>query len=137
MAEKFKDFLTKFNEEYKVSESNDHDTILTSIYYKNNPPVDSIDRLFALYLIEYHNELLEVDLKEICASKQLATEYFKSLSKDIVEDFNEIASYAYENYEREGLIPMEAYFNIIHIAKKGKEYTLNDSYANGGWFGAS
>ena len=110
-----------------------------AFFHNNNIPFDSVDRIYALYLIDKKSHLLDIDLEEILNNKEKQTnDYMYSLMSDYEkEEFDLVTNWAYENYEREGMSPYVAFFNIIDVAKKGKEVVLKDSYYNGGWFGAS
>ena len=101
------------------------------INYSHEKPLDSWDRLFALYLIDVHPECIDKAWDEV---------------KDIedVKDFGNCdcrgyeGSKAYDNYEREWLSDEDAWKAMVAVAKKGREAVLVDSYAeDGGWFGAS
>ena len=97
------------------------------INYSHERPLDSWDRLFALYLIDIHPECIDKTWNEV---------------KDI-EDINDfdIDSYegrkAYDNYEREWLSSEDAWKAMVNVAKQGRDAVLVDSYEDGGWFGAS
>lgn len=97
------------------------------INYSHEKPLDSWDRLFALYLIDVHPDCVNKTWNEV---------------KDIedIKDFN-IDGYegnrAYDNYEREGLGDTDAWEAMTNVAKKGKDVVLVDSYEDDGWFGAS
>lgn len=138
MTKVFEEFLVKINEELGIKEGSvDAEEILRSIYYGYDAPKDSVDRIFALYLIDCHSEALNVDMDKIKESEEYAKSLYRELPEDIKEDFEFIKFISYDNYEREGMSDFVAYFNIINVAKEGRDYTLRDSYANGGWFGAS
>lgn len=110
-----------------------------AFFHNNEIPFDSVDRIYALYLIDSKSHLLDIDLEEILKDKDKQTnEYMYSLmTEQEKEEFSLVTDWAYENYEREGMSPYVAFFNLIDVAKKGKEYTLKDSYYDDGWFGAS
>lgn len=110
-----------------------------AFFHNNDIPFDSVDRIYALYLIDEKSHLLDIDLEEILNDKENHTDdYMYSLMSDYEkEEFDLVTDWAYENYEREGLAGYEAFFNIINTAKKGKDIVLKDSYYDGGWFGAS
>lgn len=97
------------------------------INYSHEKPLDSWDRLFALYLIDTHPDYLNKSWDEV---KEL----------EDIKDFSNrgyVGILAYDNYEREWLSDSEAWDNMVIVAKKGKEAVLTDSYDNDGWFGAS
>lgn len=95
------------------------------ISYSHERPLDSWDRLFALYLIDVHPE---------CIGK--AWDEVKDL-EDVKEfDSGFEGNKAYDNYEREWLSAEEAWKAMTNVAKQGKEAVLADSYEDGGWFGA-
>lgn len=110
-----------------------------AFFHNNDIPFDSVDRIYALYLIDEKSHLLDIDLEEILNDKENQTDdYMYSLMSDYEKkEFDLVTDWAYENYEREGLAGYEAFFNIINTAKKGKDMVLKDSYYDGGWFGAS
>ena len=110
-----------------------------AFFHNNNIPFDSVDRIYALYLIDEKSQLLNINLDEILKDKEKQTnEYMYSLMNDYEqEEFKLVTEWAYENYEREAMSPYVAFFNIISVAQKGKEVVLKDSYYDGGWFGAS
>lgn len=113
----------------------DPDKSMWNISHHSDVPFDSFDRIYALYLIDKGSELINTDLSDI---KKLTGDYLKELMA--AEEYNEfisVSNYAYDNYEREGMAPYEAFFNIINVAKKGRDIVLKDSYYDGGWFGAS
>ena len=96
------------------------------INYSHEKPLDSWDRLFALYLIDVHPECIGKTWNEV---------------KDL-EDIKEFGdgyegNRAYDNYEREWLSAEHAWEEMINVAKQGRERVLVDSYEDGGWFGAS
>lgn len=110
-----------------------------AFFHSNDVPFDSVDRIYALYLIDEKSHLLDINLDEILNDKEKQTnDYMYSLMTDYEkEEFDLVTNWSYENYEREGMSPYVAFFNIIDVAKKGKEVVLKDSYYDGGWFGAS
>lgn len=96
------------------------------INYSHEKPLDSWDRLFALYLIDIHPECIDKTWDEV---------------KDL-EDIKEFncgfeGNNAYNNYEREWLSAEDAWRTMVTVTKKGREAVLIDSYDDGGWFGAS
>ena len=97
------------------------------INYSHEKPLDSWDRLFALYLIDVHPECIDKTWDEV---------------KDI-EDINDFSNVgyegrkAYDNYERECLCDKYAWGAMVDVAKQGREKVLVDSYEDDGWFGAS
>lgn len=97
------------------------------IDYSNEKPLDSWDRLFALYLIDVHPECLDKTWDEV---KDL--EDIKDFSIDSYE-----GSKAYDNYEREWISNEDAWRKMIEVAKQGRDAVLIDSYEDGGWFGAA
>lgn len=97
------------------------------IHYTHEKPLDSWDRLFALYLIDVHPECIDKTWDEV---KDL--EDIKDFGDDGYED-----NKAYNNYEREGLSSEKAWKEMTNVAKQGREKVLVDSYEDDGWFGAS
>ena len=97
------------------------------INYSHEKPLDSWDRLFALYLLDVHPECVDKSWDEV---------------KDL-EDIKEFGNGGYEgnkaynNYEREWLCDKDAWLAMVLVAKKGRDVVLTDSYEDGGWFGAS
>ena len=97
------------------------------INYSHEKPLDSWDRLFALYLIDVHPECIDKTWDEV---------------KDI-EDIKAFSNVgyegrkAYDNYERECLSDKDAWGAMVDVAKQGREKVLVDSYEDDGWFGAS
>lgn len=121
-----------------------------SSYISHHYPVpnDSFDRLFALYLIDKYPEVVaKVNKEKLVAAldKAAASSEFKIedyLESVVGADLWELAGalpteLAYDNYEREGMALKTALINILHKASEGRDVVLKDSYANGGWFGAS
>ena len=129
----------KFAEKFCKENNKEFDGTRFAFFHNNEIPFDSVDRIYALYLIDSNSHLLDIDLEEIIKNKEKQTnEYMYSLmTKEEIKEFNLVTNWAYENYEREGMSPYVAMFNIIDVAKKGEEVVLKDSYYNGGWFGAS
>ena len=100
----------------------------------NKVPYDSVDRFYALYVIDTMPKLLEIDLSNVEKQKEA---FELGVPESIEEEFDLASMSAYNNYEREAMSNVEGYINLIYIAKKGRDYTLKDAYCNGGWFGAS
>ena len=133
---KFKDWLlnnwdelrkdTKYfsDDEHKVL---DLEKNVWWINQTHEKPLDSWDRLFALYLIDIHPDCINKSWNEV---KEL----------EDIKDFS-IESYAgaraYDNYEREWLGDEDAWNSMVKVAKQGRDAVLVDSYEDGGWFGAS
>ena len=132
---KFYKFAEKFCKENNQKWEGDR----FAFFHNNNIPFDSVDRIYALYLIDEKSDLLNINLDEILKDKEKQTnEYMYSLMNDYEkEEFSLVTNWAYENYEREAMSPYVAFFNIISVAQKGKDVVLKDSYYDGGWFGAS
>ena len=132
---KFYKFAEKFCKENNKEWEGDR----FAFFHNNDIPFDSVDRIYALYLIDEKSHFLDINLDEILKDKEKQTnEYMYSLMTDYEkEEFDLVTNWAYENYEREGMSPYVAFFNIIDVAKKGINVVLKDSYYNGGWFGAS
>ena len=132
---KFYKFAEKFCKENNKEWNGDR----FAFFHNNEIPFDSVDRIYALYLINEKSHLLNIDITEILNNKDKQNDdYMYSLLTDYEkEEFNLVTYWAYENYEREGMSPYIAFFNIISVAQKGKEVVLKDSYYDGGWFGAS
>lgn len=97
------------------------------INYSHEKPLDSWDRLFALYLIDVHPECIDKTWDEV---KDL--EDIKDFDNDGYEGIK-----AYNNYERECLSSEDAWKEMINVAKQGRDAVLVDAYEDGGWFGAS
>lgn len=91
-------------------------------------PCDSYDRLFALYIIDVHPEIIGKSWNDV---KDL--EWMKEF--EIGGGWE--GTHAYDSYEREGLTSETAYENMMDVIKKGRDAVLIDSYEDGGWFGAS
>lgn len=129
----------KFAEKFCKENNREFDGSRFAFFHNNEIPFDSVDRIYALYLIDTKSHLLDIDTEEIIKNKDKQTnEYMYSLmTKEEKEEFDLISNWAYENYEREMMSPYVAFFNIIAVAQKGYEYTLKDSYYDGGWLGAS
>lgn len=132
---KFYKFAEKFCKENNKEWEGDR----FAFFHNNDIPFDSVDRIYALYLIDENSPLLNINLEEILNDKDKQNDDFmKSLmSEEEQEEFDLVSNWAYENYEREGMSRYIAFFNIINVAQKGKEVVLKDSYYDGGWFGAS
>lgn len=132
---KFYEFAEKFCKEYNRKFDGDR----FAFFHNNSIPFDSVDRIYALYLIDSNSHLLDIDIDEIVNNKEKQSDdYMYSLmTKEEQEEFKLVSNWAYENYEREAMSPYVAFFNLISVAKKGKEVVLKDSYYDGGWFGAS
>lgn len=115
----------------------DENIIIEAINYSRDIPFDSFDRLYALYLIENHKEdvLDKYDIDLAIENEEYAKNQYNKVIKEEYEEY--LHGLSYENYEREGISNLVSFVNMVHIAKKGTEAVLNDSYANGGWFGAS
>lgn len=126
-----KEFLKYANEFLKDGDCERNDL---NYLRKNEVPYDSVDRIYALYVIDTMPHLLDIDLS---TQENIHKEFDKGIPKEIEEEFQEVTYKSYNNYEREGMSQIEAYINIINIAKKGKEETLKDSYYTNGYFGAS
>ena len=112
------------------------------ITHHSTLPLDSFDRIYALYLLDTYPNIVEefnVETYVASTSSEDTTEYIKGLlGQDLWDAFCSLpTSLAYENYEREYISPSEGLANILHVAREGHNATLTDSYANGGWFGAS
>ena len=129
----------KFAEKFCKENNKEFDGTRFAFFHNNNIPFDSVDRIYALYLIDTKSHLLDIDIDEIIEDKEKSSnEYMYSLMlEEEQEEFKLVTDWAYENYEREGISPYVAFFNLLDVAKKGKEIVLNDSYYDGGWFGAS
>lgn len=132
---KFYKFAEKFCKENNKKWEGDR----FAFFHNNDIPFDSVDRIYALYLIDENSHLLNINLEEILNNKEKQNDDFmKSLmSEEEQEEFTLVSNWAYENYERERMSRYVAFFNIINVAQKGKEIVLKDSYYDGGWFGAS
>ena len=129
----------KFAEKFCKENNKEWEGNRFAFFHNNDIPFDSVDRVYALYLIDENSHLLNINLEEILNDKEKQNDNFmKSLmTEEEQEEFALVSNWAYENYEREGMSRYVAFFNIIYVAQKGKEVVLKDSYYNGGWFGAS
>ena len=128
------------NEYYRDgTKETDENIIIGAIDYLGDIPFDSFDRLYALYLLDFHDEIVKnLDVKKALENRKYAEDYYnKSLDKENIrnEFERELFGLAYENYEREDVSKLEAFINIIKVAKEGKEVVLKDSYKTGGYFG--
>lgn len=95
--------------------------------YSHEIPLDSWDRLFALFIIDKHPEAIGKPYGE--ADKYLQEEFGIGYGSE--------GTLAYDNYERDWLTCEAAWDEMMNVAKKGKEAVMEDSYDDGGWFGAS
>ena len=127
---KFYKFLERFMKENGRELKSSYD-----IRHGNDLPFDSVDRIYALYLIDIDSKLLKTDISDI--EKLNGESLKKLLTKEEMEEYKAVTYYAYDNYEREGMSDYEAFYNLLFVAKQGKDKVLKDSYDNGGWFGAS
>lgn len=129
----------KFAEKFCKENNKEWEGNRFAFFHNKDIPFDSVDRVYALYLIDENSHLLNINLEEILNDKEKQNDNFmKSLMTEAEqEEFALVSNWAYENYEREGMSRYVAFFNIIYVAQKGKEVVLKDSYYNGGWFGAS
>ena len=129
----------KFAEKFCKENNKEWEGNRFAFFHNYDIPFDSVDRVYALYLIDENSHLLNINLEEILNDKEKQNDNFmKSLmTEEEQEEFALVSDWAYENYEREGMSDYVAFFNIIYVAQKGKEVVLKDSYYNGGWFGAS
>lgn len=132
---KFYKFAEKFCKENNKKWEGDR----FAFFHNNDIPFDSVDRIYALYLIDENSHLLNINLEEVLNDKEKQNnDFMKSLmTEEEQEEFDLVSNWAYENYEREGIDRYVAFFNMISVAQKGKEKVLKDSYYDGGWFGAS
>lgn len=118
-------FLFEFAEEFGVV-AEDTEDVLARLYHRNNSPLDSVDRVFGLYLFDLHKD--EVDVATC----------LEDFSQEIQDDFAIITDVAYDNYEREGMSPDTAMKGILSVIKeKDRAGILRDCYCMGGWFGSS
>lgn len=139
MIEEFKEYVLKLNKELCIKEDYEdaEDILKNGIWHGYVPPLDSVDRVFALFILDCHPELLDVNIEEITKTMEIGNAWYDGLSKE-VRELNEYIMYiAYDNYEREGITNTVAYGNIIAECQKGREWVLKSSYGSGGWFGAS
>ena len=105
----------------------DLENSLRWIHNSHERPLDSWDRLFALYLIDVHPECVDKtwgEVKDIEDVKDFGFEGFEGYR-------------AYSNYEREWLDDEDAWREMANVAKRGREAVLADSYETGGWFGVA
>ena len=128
---KFYEFVKKFFEEHGRAFENNW-----SVYHQNELPFDSVDRLIALFMLESYPEMVGLDLLSITTDKD-ALEWYASLDPEFKEWFDSASNWAYNNYEREWISNAVALMYILAIAKQGTDEILTNSYATGGWFGAS
>lgn len=133
----FKEWLVKNWDELRSKTKNlsgdDHKDILNNLWwvdYSHEMPCDSWDRLFALYIIDEHSEIIGKPWKEV-----ESLDFMQSF-KNEKSDFSEGAM-AYNNYEREWISNEEAYNEMMAVIKKGRERVLEDSADDYGWFGAA
>ena len=109
------------------------------IDYKNEQPFDSFDRLYALYLLEEHKDIIKkIDINKAYFDKNYAnSKCYELLEKeDILDEFNhQLFRLAYDNLERKNDSLVTPFINMITVAQAGKEAILEDSYQNGGYFG--
>lgn len=109
------------------------------INYKNSRPFDSFDRLYALYLLEEHKEIInKIDIERAYFDRQYANDKcYEILEKeDILDEFNhQLFRLAYDNLERQNDSLVTPFINMITVAQAGKDSILEDSYQNGGYFG--
>ena len=106
------------------------------IHRSNELPFDSVDRLIALYLLDNHPEMVALSLMHITSSEQ-AWKWYTEFDEEFKKWFDLASNWAYNNYEREWISNAVALVYILAIAKQGLDEVLTNSYANGGWFGAS
>lgn len=138
-SSEFSNFIINLDKRLQITKQNLSDPleILKSIHYGNSIPTDSVDRVFALYLVTCHQELLDSLNEDIILNKDKLSEFYSNMDSQIKLDFEGIKYIAYENYEREGISDLEAFGNLVYVAKKGESEVLKDSYRDGGWFGSS
>ena len=98
------------------------------VHHSCEKPYDSWDRLFALYIIDSHPELLGKEWEEVKDNEDM---------QDFCIHSGFEGSCAYDNYEREWLSDENAFRELMKVAVKGREAVLEDSYEDDGWFGAS
>jgi hypothetical protein len=127
--------IYKFVENY-CKENNFEFKNQYDITHHNDRPYDSIDRFIALYIIENEQELLNRDLPTIKTQEDL-TNWYESIDSDFKEQYEGCQFWSYNNYEREGMGNDYALYQILRVAKEGKDIVLKDGYYDGGWFGAS
>ena len=130
------------SETYETNDGVEVPYFRSHIYHHEDPPLDSYDRIYALYLIDVYPEIVanfDVNTVTQFESHDEAVVYLENLmGPELWEAFISLpTNLAYENYEREGMSPTDGLANLLNIARQGRDATLTDSYANGGWFGAS
>ena len=130
---KFYKFAKKFCEE----NNQEFDGSRFAFFHNNDIPFDSVDRIYALYLLDTNSHLLNIDVKNIDKEKQNNDYIYSLMTDEEKEEFKLVSDWAYENYEREGMSDYIAFTNLVAVAQHGKDYVLQDSYYEGGWFGAS
>ena len=125
----------KFAEKFCEENNRNFDGSRFVFFHNNDKPFDSVDRIYALYLIDINSHLLDADMSDLnkCDNAYM----LELMTTEEQEEFELVTRWAYENYEREGMEKFVAFFNLLDIAQKGKEAVLSDSYEDGGWFGAS
>lgn len=142
----FKTFFVKWlsNQTNEFSDNLENfDRACKCIFYMNKLPFDSFDRIFALYLINQHYDIIESFDIEKATSKsgeEYTEKFFNEKIKqnqEILDEWNSNSIRAYDNYEREGITDTVAFGNMLYVAKNGPEAVLKDSYYKNGWFGAS
>lgn len=133
----FVDWLGDMTNEF----SGNFDEACREIHHHNKAPFDSFDRIFTLWLIDQHFEIVEnFDIEKAKVSKEYCENYFNENIKQyegILDEWDSNTDRAYDNYEREAISDVVAFINMLAVAKKGPDVVLKDSYYDGGWFGAS
>ena len=125
ISDELEGFLIEFAGECGVA-AEDIEDVFARLHHGNNPPLDSVDRVFGLYLFDRHKD--EVD----------AATCLEDFSQEVQDDFSIISDVAYDNYEREGMSPDTAMKGILSVVKeKDRAGILRDCYCMGGWFGSS
>lgn len=110
------------------------------IFHQEDMPYDSYDRMYALYLLDVYPELVS-DFKKLIANDNADrvkdSDCYDLMNKyGIKEEFlNVLTPMSYDNYEREGISPVAAFYNMLFVAVDGKDAVLKDTYTDGGWFG--
>lgn len=133
----FVDWLGDMTNEF----SGNFDEACQEIHHHNKAPFDSFDRIFALWLIDQHFEIIaNFDVEKAKFSEEYCEEYFTECimdNQELFDEWNHNTDLAYDNYEREDINAICAFINMLNVAEKGPDAVLKDSYCNGGWFGAS
>lgn len=116
------------------------DSFANYIFYQEDMPYDSYDRMYALYLLDVYPDMVKDFSKMISnnnANKVKDSDCYALMDKyGIKEEFLDVLTpMSYDNFEREGINPVMAFYNMLFVAVDGKDAVLKDAYTDGGWFG--